>query len=105
MKSKKTGKIVKLQQNAEEIKGDFGKTTNEELVQFEEIKDTPFQVVTEHGMSWGALGNYRLTEPNENKIKVRDELKKISWNRIIQVIMILDEIKEKVNINKLKKDK
>lgn len=43
------------------------------------------------------MGDYRLTEKSNSARKVKEELKKITWNRIIQVVMLLDEVKSKIN--------
>lgn len=68
---------------------------NSELVGREEIKNSPFHVVTIDGESFGVMGDYRLTEKNRSKKEVVKQLKSITWNRVIQVIMILEEIKSK----------
>jgi hypothetical protein len=52
-------------------------------------------VITKNGQSWGAMGQYRLTEVENDRKKVKRELTKITWNRVIQVIMILNEITNK----------
>ena len=92
----KTTKVKQLQtsanNNKEESKGS-------ELIQRDSIKDSPFEVVTQDGMSFGVMGQYRLTEPSRDKKAVKEELAAITWNRIIQVIMVLDEIKSKLNKN------
>jgi hypothetical protein len=46
------------------------------------------------------MGDYRLTEKSDTKEEVIEKLEKITWNRIIQVMMILKEVDEK---NKVKK--
>ncbi len=71
------------------------KELNSELVSKEEIKNSPFHVVTIDGESFGVMGDYRLTEKNRNKKEVIKQLKSVTWNRVIQVIMILEEIKNK----------
>lgn len=76
---------------------------NEELVKRKDIKDTPFEVITINDKSFGTMGQFRLTE-NLNSIKeVEKELKEITWNRLIQVIMILDELKSNLKTNKTSK--
>lgn len=75
-----------------------------EMIKKEEIKETPFTIITIDEKSFGSMGDYRITEPMGTVEEVRKELKKITWNRILQVVMILDEVKEKMNkINKTKK--
>ena len=56
-------------------------------------------MITRDVYSFGVMGNYRLTEQNYSKNQVKEvskELEKITWNRVVQVIMILDEIKDKL---------
>lgn len=77
---------------------------NEELVTREEIKDTPFHIIgTEEGF-FGVVGKYRITEPNYNKKEIEKELKKITWNRIVQIMLILieteGEVKKAISKNK-----
>ena len=87
-------KVRKLQPSAKKVnKEDSG--PKEELIERDEIKDSPFEVITRNGESWGVMGQYRLTEVGNNKKKVKRELEKITWNRIIQVTMILNEINKK----------
>jgi hypothetical protein len=88
-------KVKQLQPNAKEVnKEDSG---NKELIKRISIKNSPFEVITTEGKSFGVMGNYRLTEPSKDAKIVKKELEKITWNRIIQVMMILEEVKEKVN--------
>ena len=77
--------------------------SNSELIQRDGITDSPFEVITQNGVSFGTMGQYRLTEPTTDKRKLKRELEKITWNRIIQVIMILDEMKDKLKTNKNEK--
>lgn len=76
----------------------------EELIKKENVKDTPFEIITIDGESFGAMGDYRLTEKKGSKKEIKKELSAITWNRIIQIIMILDEVKTR-NINNKKNKK
>jgi|SaaInlStandDraft_1057018.scaffolds.fasta_scaffold09750_2 translation elongation factor P/translation initiation factor 5A len=91
----KTKKSETLLTNVEEQ----DKQTSSETISREEVKDSPFHVITIDGESFGIMGDYRLTE-KMSKEKVKKELKKITWNRIIQVIMLLDEIKTNLKTSK-----
>lgn len=63
----------------------------EELITRDEIKDSPFHVIgTEQGF-FGSVGKYRITEPKKTKKEVEKELSEITWNRIVQVMLILLE--------------
>ena len=80
--------------------------SNSELIKRDSITDSPFEVITQNGVSFGTMGQYRVTEPTTDKRKLKKELEKITWNRIIQVIMILDEMKDKLKeVKPIKKEK
>jgi hypothetical protein len=66
---------------------------NTELVKRKEIKDTPFTVIslTEQNEHFAVLGDYRVTEVYDNPQTAEKEVKKVTWNRLIQVILILQE--------------
>ena len=41
------------------------------------------------------MGEYKMTEDYETRKECAEELEKITWNRIIQVLMVLNEITSK----------
>ena len=70
------------------------------------IKESPFTVITlEENVHFGVMGEYRVTEEMKSRGEVEDSLRLITWNRIIQVMMIIEEIKSKDKNfnNKIKK--
>jgi len=70
------------------------KDTNNTESGFErhEIKGTPFTVISDgEGNHFGVMGKYRVTESDTSLKRVKAEVKKITWNRIVQVMMILIE--------------
>ena len=81
--------------NAEEVVS----KDSSETIKREDVKDSPFTIITIEGKSFGTMGEYRLTE--EGNIKdIKKQLKTITWNRIIQVVMLLDEMKNNLKTNK-----
>lgn len=80
VKSKKSTKNVKTQDNS---------NCSKELIKREDMKDSPFQVVTTKGQSFGIMGEYRITEMYETVEEVKRELERMTWNRLVQVVMIL----------------
>lgn len=64
----------------------------EELIQKKEIENTPFTIVTTDGKSFGTLGMYKITEDRETPEDVEKELTEISWNRITQIVLLLNKI-------------
>jgi hypothetical protein len=70
-----------------------------EALKFEAIEGTPFTVVNENNEYFSIIGNHRITETFLNKEICIEETKKITWDRITQVIWA---IATKIdNINKL----
>ena len=61
-----------------------------ELISREEITDSPFVIITTENGSFGCMGKYRITEIG-SKAEIKKELKKITWNRIVQVILLLQD--------------
>lgn len=95
MKTKETKGLKQLQVNAEEVVS----KDSSETIKREDVKDSPFTIITIEGKSFGTMGEYRLTE--EGNIKdIRKQLKTITWNRVIQVVMLLDEMKNNLKTNK-----
>ncbi len=90
----------KVKQLHTNVKEEDNKVSSEGSIDRESIEDTPFTLVTLDGYSFGAMGDYRLTEKSNDKEAVRKELNKITWNRIVQIVMILDEVKEKLKNKK-----
>jgi len=68
------------------------KTKNEEMISRFYIPDSPFVVITTKDGSFGTLGKYRLTHEYKSKEQCIYEVQKITWNRIIQVISLINEI-------------
>ena len=97
MKTMTNTNVKELQQNAEEA------DKNGSLIEREEIIDSPFTIISMDGYHFGVMGDYRITEKNNNKKEIKKELSKITWNRIIQIVMILDEVKDKLNIKEEEK--
>lgn len=87
-------KVKQLQPNVEKVAKEG--SSKEELIKRVQIKDSPFEVITQDGYSFGVMGNYRLTEKSNDAKDIEKQLKKITWNRIIQIVMILDEVKNKI---------
>lgn len=73
------------------------KECNSELVEREEVENTPFTVITAGSKTFGVMGMHRITEYG-TKEEIRKELKEITWNRLIQVIMLLTEAVEVNNL-------
>ena len=75
------------------------------LIDIKVLEETPFGTVTIEGKSFGVIGQNRITEEYEDVEKLKEDLAKIVWNKITNVIwnvcdlywkgkMINDKIKE-----------
>ena len=93
----KNTELKQSQANAEKAHSKDSGISENETIKREEIKDSPFHVITIEGQSFGVMGDYRLTEKSKSSSKIKKELEKITWNRIVQVVMLLDEVKSKIN--------
>lgn len=70
-----------------------------ELIEREEIKNTPFTIIKTKGKCFGVLGQHRITEEFSTKEEVKEDLREITWNRITQVLMIvIEKLKENKTI-------
>lgn len=85
-------KKMELNTESSNIDGLQKKTNKEDyLIKYENVIDTPFTIVSKDEGHFGVMGKHQITLPYEDKGKLRTDLKKITWNRLIQVIMILKE--------------
>lgn len=73
----------------------------EELFKRHEVKDTPFTIVELDGEFFAVLGKFRLTEPKESFEDAVEEVTAFTWNRIIQVMMLVNEQMKEHNLEKL----
>jgi len=68
---------------------------NKELIERYPVKESPFTVITIEDKHFGVMGEYKMTEDYKSRGECEDELRRITWNRIIQVMMVLDQIRKK----------
>lgn len=64
---------------------------NKELVERHEIENSPFTVIKTENDVFGTMGKYRITEPYDSIEECEKALKEFSWNRVMQVVMLLVE--------------
>lgn len=89
---------MKSQENVKETHNSKS-NGNTELIKRQDVKDSPFQIITTETGSFGVMGKWRITEMKDKPEEIKEELEEITWNRIIQVIML---ITEKNNKNQIK---
>ncbi len=87
MKATTEKQLLNINTNADVLESN----SNSNLIERENIENTPFTVITENGYSFGVMAEYRITEKYDTKEEVRQELKEITWNKIIQVTALLIE--------------
>ena len=72
-------------------------------IEFTHIEGTPFTVVYENDEYFSIIGNHRITETFFDKEICIEETKKITWDRIVQVIWAVNNKIESINkLNKVK---
>lgn len=75
-------------------------SSNEELVRRVNIDNSPFHAIGllegEDRKWFGVMGKYRITEPVTTFDAVENELKNITWDRIVQVITILQVTEKEI---------
>ncbi len=63
-----------------------------------EVDDSPFVVIGNDENGWvGTMGKYRITEEFASVEECKEDLKEITWNRIVQVLVLINQIKEVEN--------
>jgi hypothetical protein len=65
---------------------------------FKNIEHTPFTIVKQNNEYYGLIGNHRITEIYLDEKVLEKDLKKITWDRVVQVIWA---ITEKFKLNNL----
>lgn len=71
-------------------------------LEFTNIDGTPFTIVKQDEKYYGLIGNHRITEEWNNLEELKEDLLKVSWDRITQVIWAVVE-KFKFNEEEIKK--
>lgn len=73
----------------------------EELIQRDEVENTPFIMITINNETFGTFGKYRITEMYHTKAQCKVELLKMDWNRVIQIMtLIVDMMRENTKTTK-----
>jgi hypothetical protein len=77
---------------------------NSELIKRKDVDESPFTVVSVEGQGhFGCMGKWRITEYLDSVNEVEEDLSKMNWNRIVQVMAIMFEAeKEGLITNKSK---
>lgn len=72
--------------------------------EFIHVEGTPFTIVREEKNYFGIIGEHRITENYDNEKEIRNELVKITWDRIIQVIWAVSNKFNKINLKELENE-
>lgn len=81
----------KLQEVAEKPTKQKSSSKGEELIKRHEVSATPFMIIEHEKKFFGSLANYRITEEYDSLKECQNELTAVTWNRIVQVTMLLIE--------------
>lgn len=68
---------------------------NQELIKRTEMANSPFEIITTDEGSFGVMGKWRITETSTEEI-IKLELEQITWNRIVQVIALINEAQKEL---------
>ena len=96
----KTDKKLKSQQ-------DSSNTTDNKssLIDIKVLENTPFGIVTIEGKSFGVIGQNRITEEYEDVEKLKEDLAKVDWNKIVNLVWNVCDLYWKAKlINEKKED-
>jgi hypothetical protein len=74
---------------------------NNQIIERNEIENTPFVMVTLEQGSFVALGNYRVSEVYETKEEAENYIKTITWDNLFNVIISLFEHLKNINVSEL----
>ena len=83
----KTDKKSKLLQESSNITD-----SKNSLIDIKLLENTPFGIVTIEGKSFGVIGQNRITEEYDDLEKLKNDLAKIDWNKIVNVIWNVCEL-------------
>lgn len=66
----------------------------EELIKKTNVPNSPFHVISlkDQNQHFGCLGQFRITELHDTFKEAEKDTKAITWNRIIQVITLVNQI-------------
>lgn len=67
------------------------KEKKKELIKRYDVDGSPFVIIKVEGKYFGSMGNFRITEPAKSKKEIEEVLRDMSWNRIVQIMLILIE--------------
>ena len=63
-----------------------------------DVEDSPFVVIGNDENGWvGTMGKYRISEEFKTMEECKKDLEKITWNRIVQVLVLINQINEVKN--------
>lgn len=76
-------------------------TTDKECLNFKQIENTPFTIVSEDEKVFAVMGKYRLTENYKNAEDCEKAVTEITWNRLVQVMSIMINEQELIKKNEI----
>lgn len=67
---------------------------NTELLEYTEVKNTPFTIAKWENGYYVLMGKHRLTEKLDTKEEAEEDANRTDWDRLIQVVAIITDIKK-----------
>lgn len=64
---------------------------SEQLIEYKEVENTPFVMVKMENTYFGVLANKRITEVFESAEELENDLREITWNKIVQLLWVFNE--------------
>lgn len=74
-----------------------GEDHSEELIERDEVENTPFVMITINNETFGTFGKYRITETYHTKQQCKVELLAMNWNRVIQIMTLVFDMLNAAN--------
>ncbi|AXH73450.1 MAG: hypothetical protein [Microviridae sp.] len=69
----------------------------EQLIERDEVENTPFVIITMNKESFGTFGKYRITESYHTKQQCRAELLNMNWNNVVKIMSLVHEVLSEIN--------
>ena len=89
-------KVMNSKMKSEELKTQelLEKTNKQDyLIERIDIEDSPFTIVGNKEMGYmGTMGKWKITEIYKTKEEAKETTEKPSWNRMVQVMLLIKEL-------------
>lgn len=84
-------KTTELENSSMSADQQDNKNSSKQLMQYHQVKDTPFTIIKHEKGNTLMLGKYRLSEDYETAEEAMTDATRMHWDRIMQVIGVMIE--------------